>query len=53
MVGPGFNQKTVYDSVMHFMENARLCIPGYSLKEIKENGFYWLSKSRSLEKEIE
>ncbi len=44
MVGPGFNQKTVYDSVMHFMENARLCIPGYSLKEIKENGFSFLKR---------
>lgn len=44
MVGPGFNQKTVYDSVMHFMENAQLCVPGYSVKEVKENGFIFLKR---------
>lgn len=44
MVGPGFNQKTVYDSLVHFLDNASIQIPSYSTEEIKQNGLFFLQK---------
>lgn len=44
MVGPGFNQKAVYESVKHFCDNARIMIPSYSAEEIKENASFFLKR---------
>ena len=42
MVGPGFNQRTVFDSVRHFLDNADIRVPDYSEDEFKENGLFFL-----------
>lgn len=44
MVGPGFNQKAVYDSVKHFCDNSKILIPEYSAEMIKENASLFLSR---------
>lgn len=43
MIGPGFNQRTVFDSVRHFLDNADILVPDYSEKEFKENGLFFLN----------
>lgn len=42
MIGPGFNQEAVYDSVKHFLDNARILVPEYSMRETRENGLFFL-----------
>lgn len=42
MIGPGFNQKTVYDSVKHFLDNSKIMVPEYSAEEVKGNGVFFL-----------
>ncbi len=42
MIGPGFNQKTVYDSVKHFLDNSKIMLFDYSAEKVKENGLFFL-----------
>ena len=42
MIGPGFNQKTVYDSVKHFLDNSKIMVSNYSAEKVKENGLFFL-----------
>ena len=44
MVGPGFNQKAVYDSVKHFLDNAPIAISDYKKQEIKNLGVEFLKR---------
>lgn len=41
MIGPGFNQKTVYDSVKHFFDNSKIMVPECSAEKVKENGLFF------------
>ena len=43
MIGPGFNQETVYDSVKHFLDNSKILVPKYSTEEIRETGLSFLT----------
>lgn len=44
MIGPGFNQKTVYDSVRHFLDNSKIMVPACSAKKVKKNGLFFLKR---------
>lgn len=44
MVGPGFNQKAVYDSVKHFLDNAPIVISDYKKQDVKNLGMEFLKR---------
>lgn len=44
IIGPGTNQKMVFESVKHFLDNANIKVPLYDLKEIRKLGKEFLER---------
>lgn len=44
IIGPGTNQAMVFESIRHFLDNAKIEIPSYKVKEIKNLGIEFLKR---------